>query len=118
MSSLKDALLKAGLKASSPQVLKKDKPKRHGPKNKVHTHQGHRTFCEVCNRTLPDVEHYNHRNPTVKANWICVQCADSHSISDNFRTTNQSEHSRQRIFRREYGPTKRFAAQGPKNSDK
>ncbi len=109
MSSLKDALLKAGLKASKPEVSKPKRPKHNGPK-KVHSHQGHRTFCEVCNRTLPDVEFYKHRNPTIKANWICVQCADTHSISDNFRTTNQSEHSRQRIFRREYGPTKRFPA--------
>lgn len=111
MSSLKDALLKAGLKASNPEVAKPKKEKQFQPKKKVHTHHGHRTFCEVCNRTLPDVEFYKHRNPTINANWICVQCADQHCISDDFRQTNQSEHSRQRIFRREYGRTKRFEAQ-------
>ncbi len=105
MSSLKDALVKAGLKSSKPQ---NDRPARSnvsGPPKKTHAHQQARTYCDVCDRTLPDVEHYKHRNPTVSANWICVGCADKNEIPDSTRTTAQSDSARKGMFRRYYGAT-------------
>ena len=111
MGSLKDALMKAGLKPSKSEN-ERPKPKRNKVIKKVHTHQQERNFCEVCNRTLPDVEMYKHRNPVVNASWICLQCADKNMISDDFRETNQSEYSRKGIFRREFGRTKRFSVTG------
>lgn len=124
MGSLKDALLKAGFKEEKKKAP--EKKTVHRPKEKqdtrptpppkakavalpqkMHSHQMHRNFCEACNRTLPDVEFYRHKNPTLNAQWICVQCADNYQIPDKFRETEQSDHSRQKIFRREYGPTLR-----------
>ena len=108
MGSLKDSLEKAGFRATKPIPEKKEKKASYQPKKKMHTHQGHRNFCEVCNRTFPDVECYNHTLPNVKAKWICVQCADRLGIPDNCRETKQSEYARKGIFRREYGRTKRY----------
>lgn len=72
-------------------------------------HQKHQTFCECCDKTMPDVERYDHGNPHLKAIWICCQCADTHTIPDTCRMTNQSEYARKGIFRREFGRTKRFS---------
>lgn len=103
MSSLKDALKNAGFTSSKTQN------ERGTTRGKVMTktekNQFSRNFCEVCERTLPDVERYKHRNPTVDAQWICVGCADLHMIEDRFRVTAQSDFSKSRRFKRFYGET-------------
>lgn len=112
MKSLKDALLKAGLKPTT-------EPKSQNAREKVSkkqmtetvVHQEQRNFCEVCDQVRPDVERYAHRNPTTEAEWICVRCADQLQIADKFRKTAQSETSIKRIFRREYGATENIAVQ-------
>ena len=113
MGSLKDALLKAGLKATTP-------PKAPTPVNApneravIHkkkitetiVHQEQRNFCEECQQVYPDVEFYVHRNPTTEAQWICVRCADRLKILDTCRMTAQSDTSLKRLFRREHGATR------------
>ena len=103
MSSLKDALLKAGL--SSTKVENERKTKYKKDKTKIEKHQEKRNFCEVCETTQPDVEHFKHRNARVDARWICVNCADKNEIHDKFRVTAQSDFNRQGRYQRFYGPT-------------
>ncbi len=107
--SLKDALLKVGLQPSQPQVIKKPQ-QRHVRQEtkKVHDHQKHQTTCELCQKFAPDVEYYEHRTPRIKAKWLCLVCADENSISDEYRTSQQSDESRRKTFRRQFGRTKRF----------
>lgn len=110
MSSLKDALLKAGIKPT-------EAPKKQNEREKIAkkhvteavAHQVQRNFCEACNQVRPDVELYKHRNPTTEAEWICVRCADQLQILDKFRQTAQSDTSIKKMFRREYGETIRIA---------
>jgi hypothetical protein len=106
MGSLKDALLKAGLK---PTTSPKEPNNRDNiPKKKITesiAHQVQRNFCEECTQVQPDVEFYQHQNPTTEALWICVRCADRLKIQDKFRRTAQSDTSIKKLFRREYGPT-------------
>ncbi len=111
MKSLKDALLKAGLKPT-PEVKKEDRKKENArekiAKKKITetvAHQIQRNYCEHCDQVKPDVEQYIHRNPTTDAEWICVRCADQLQITDHFRKTAQSETAIKKMFRREYGPT-------------
>lgn len=111
MKDLKAALLKAGLKQSKSENERERMPKKQAKKESV-SHQLARNFCEECNRTLPDVERYAHRNPTTKAQWICVQCADRLMISDDSRNSNQSDFAKNGTFRREFGHTKKFIAGG------
>lgn len=103
MSSLKDALKNAGFTSSKTQN------ERGNTRGKVMTksekNQFSRNFCEVCERTLPDVERYKHRNPTVDAQWICVGCADENMIEDRFRVTAQSDFAKSKRFKRFYGET-------------
>ncbi|MGB0454797.1 MAG: hypothetical protein ACPGJV_13895 [Bacteriovoracaceae bacterium] len=104
MSSLKDALKKAGFRSTKNE----NERERLGPKKNISKNvqnQRARTFCEVCERTLPDVERYKHRNPMTEAQWICVGCADRLMIEDRFRVTAQSDFSKKRMFRRYYGET-------------
>jgi hypothetical protein len=106
MGSLKDAMLKVGLKETA-------KPSANNQREKVAkkqltqevVHQEQRNFCEHCELIQPDVELYKHRNPTTDAEWICVRCADQLQIADTFRKTAQSDTSIRRMFRREYGAT-------------
>ncbi|MBF0206505.1 MAG: hypothetical protein HQK53_06415 [Oligoflexia bacterium] len=70
-------------------------------------HQRH-SFCDSCRKTLPDVEYYEHDIKNICGKWLCCLCADKLKIPDSFRQTNQSDFSKKRIFRREYGATKRF----------
>ena len=70
MSSMQEALKKAGVK-----VQEKPQKKKQFVRKKKHTHHfKHRTQCELCRKTYPDVEHYEHNNirlralPRVKAN--------------------------------------------------
>src|SRR5215471_15809896 len=102
MSSLKEALLKAGFTSSpKPQPVKKeDQVKNVNPPPKKTPHQSIRTFCEECKNILPDVELYNHRNPSIGGNWLCTDCADKNCLPDEIRKTAQSEASRRGIFKR------------------
>ncbi len=108
MSSLKDALLKAGLK-SSKNENDRQKRKNWVEVKKSVIHQEQRNYCEACESIQPDVERYKHRNPVVDAQWICVSCADKNMIDDKFRVTSQSDFSIKKIFRREFGQTNKEA---------
>lgn len=106
MGSLKDALLKSGLKATA--VAKSPNEREALKKKKVTqeiSHQVQRNYCEECNATQPDVELYHHKNPTTDAQWICVRCADRLKIADTCRQTAQSDTSIRKLFRREHGIT-------------
>jgi len=117
MGSLKDAMLKAGLKPTvEPKPAKKQNEREKVAKKHLTEtviHQVRRNFCEHCSQVCPDVEQYKHRNPTTDAEWICVRCADQLQILDKFRLTAQSETSIKKMFRREYGETLKIA--GPKD---
>ena len=118
MGSLKDAMLKAGLKETQ-------KPSVHNQREKIAKkkvteeviHQEQRNFCENCEQVRPDVERYKHRNPTTDAEWICIRCADQLQIADKFRLTAQSDTSIRKMFRREYGATESIPVTG-KSADK
>lgn len=102
--SLKEALLKAGLKSSKNE---NERTSIRGRKIKQsESHQKTRSYCEVCCNNLPDVELYKHRNPTIDAEWICLACADKNSIDDKFRKTAQSDVSKRGMFKRFFGATK------------
>jgi|GEM_PF-613239 len=108
--SLKDALLKAGLKATKSENERARKPKKEQLGSEKHQYS--RNFCEACNTTQPDVEKFDHRNRLIDAKWICSNCADKLEIVDDYRVTHQSQFAKQGKFRRQYGPTKKF----PKNN--
>jgi len=101
--SLKDALLKAGLKSTKVENTRQAKYK--SDKTKVEKHQEKRDFCEICEAIQPDVERFKHKNPRVDAQWICVNCADKNEIHDQFRVTHQSDFAKQGRYQRFYGPT-------------
>jgi RNase P subunit RPR2 len=106
MGSLKDALLKAGLKETvSPKAHNQREEIAKKKKTEAVVHQEQRNYCEECQQVLPDVELYHHRNPTTEAEWICVKCADRLKIPDTCRKTAQSDTSIKRMFRREHGAT-------------
>lgn len=106
MGSLKDALLKAGIKPT-PVAKSQNEREKIAKKQITETivHQEQRNFCEACDQVRPDVELYKHRNPTTDAEWICLKCADQLQILDIFRKTAQSDTSIKKMFRREYGAT-------------
>ncbi len=106
--SMKDALKKAGFKATKSENERDHKPKKL--ETKVEVHQKTRNFCEVCDLIQPDVERFQHKNPTIDAEWICSACADKEMILDEFRMTHQSNFAIQKRYRREYGPTKDFSS--------
>lgn len=106
MGSLKDQLLKAGLRPTpNPKTQNERKvvPKKKLAESVIHQKQ--RNFCEECQQTYPDVELYHHRNQTTDADWMCVRCADKLKIPDSTRQTAQSDTSIRKLFRREYGAT-------------
>lgn len=112
MASLKDALLKVGMKATEPVKKQNDREKiAKKDVSETVSHQIQRNFCENCNQVRPDVEFYKHRNPTTEAEWICVKCADQLHILDKFRQTAQSDTSIKMMFRREYGETIKIPVQ-------
>ena len=104
--SLKEALEKAGLKATGSENKRKRKPKRSGKPKAIEKHQRQRNFCDCCKKTAPDVEYYKHNNQSVDARWLCIKCADEKLISDDTRQTNQSDFAIKGTFRRQYGKTK------------
>jgi hypothetical protein len=107
MGTLKDALLKAGIKETAKPSAANQREKLSKSKvTEVVVHQEQRNYCEACEQVRPDVELYKHRNPTTEAEWICVRCADQLQIADTFRKTAQSDTSIKRMFRREYGATR------------
>ena len=123
--TLQQALLKAGLVKEKPKTSKPiakttphprpiSRPPQNPPQKKSvgfleHKHHHHlRTDCEACGKSSPDVEYYEHKSKRLDKYWLCVRCADSNSISDQFRQTVQSSHSKTGMFRREYGATKVF----------
>ena len=114
MGSLKDALLKAGLSSTKNENHRDSAKGRERKQSEKHQHA--RNFCEQCNSTQPDVERYKHRNPTTDAEWICVACADRLMIHDQFRVTQQSDFSKRKMFRREYGET--LDLSGPMKQEK
>jgi hypothetical protein len=114
--SLKDALLKAGLTATKGQNDRDFKPEK--VKTKTEKHQEHRNFCDVCELIHPDVERFKHKNPTIDAEWICLNCADKEEIDDRFRVTNQSEFAKTKRYRRFFGATKDFTSTEDKYSGK
>lgn len=105
--SLKDALLKAGLKSTKTENERAKKLKKE--KHKIEKHQEQRNFCEVCEFIQPDVERFRHRNPLIDAEWICVNCADKNQILDECRITNQSDSAKNGRYLRFYGPLKDFS---------
>jgi hypothetical protein len=107
MGSLKDQLLKAGLKPTqSPKAQNEREQIKKKQVTEAVIHQEQRNFCEECQMVRPDVELYYHRNPTTEAEWICVKCADRLKIADSFRQTAQSDTSIKKMFRREHGATR------------
>ncbi|MBF0493384.1 MAG: hypothetical protein HQM15_11480 [Deltaproteobacteria bacterium] len=118
-TTLQEALLKAGLAKSKSLPDQKDKKKtilKSGEQRPAQARFDNRedkapirTFCEACKRSGPDIELYEHQNRLISAKWICVRCADTHNIHDNTRQTHQSQHAKNGMFRREYGPTKVFS---------
>ena len=108
--SLADALKNAGLESSEKEYDKKSGKKKKKPANgntKKHDHHL-RTECELCRKSAPDVERYEHTNRSIDANWLCIPCADRLSISDECRQTNQSDFAMKKTFARQFGRTKQF----------
>jgi hypothetical protein len=98
MSSLKEALLKVGIKPINQENIRKK------PQTKKEGHQQFRNFCEHCSNICPDVEKYNHSNRLLeKKFWLCIKCADDFKVLDEQRMTNQSESARKGLFRRYFG---------------
>ena len=62
MSSMKDALIKAGFTPKKGEN-EREKRKQWDKVKKSVIHQEQRNFCEVCESIQPDVEHYKHRKP-------------------------------------------------------
>ena len=104
MSSLKDALQKAGFVATKKENERAKRPKKEV--SQAQTHQEQRNFCDHCKNLYPDVEFYSHRNRSIEAQWLCLKCADYNQILDDFRTTAQSDYSIKNVFLRRYGHTR------------
>jgi hypothetical protein len=117
MSSMKDALMKAGFKPKEKQNERQQRARWETVKKSV-VHQEQRNYCEVCDSVQPDVERYNHRNPIITSNWICVSCADKNMIDDKFRVTAQSDFSIKKLFKREYGMTAKDVTSNSRTSNK
>lgn len=110
MDQLKQALINAGVvtKDKQKELRRENAKERHIKKQRrtAHEHQL-RIVCELCTKTSPDVEYYEHRNRVVGDHkWLCMRCADDHQIDDNLRQTAQSQDSKTGLFRRQYGRTK------------
>lgn len=112
--SLKDALLNVGLRST--KTANEREAVKGRPAKKSEVHQRARTFCEICERDLPDVERYRH--PSVTAEWICIACADRNMIDDKFRRSHQSEMADKKMFKRFYGATRAASEfSGPRGQD-
>lgn len=108
-NSLQDALEKAGLKSRKPDNERKRNPKSIERPQVIEKHQQQRNLCDCCQKTAPDVEYYQHNNSSIRANWLCIICADKYFIPDEVRQSNQSDFAMRGTFRRRYGRTKKFS---------
>jgi hypothetical protein len=108
MSSLKQALQKAGFASTDQNKIVERQIKKAPPKNAGvdADAQSMRNQCENCQKFTSDVEHYMHRHRLVKGYWLCLKCVDANCISDDVRDTAQSTQARSGRFLREYGHTK------------
>ena len=72
MGSLRDALIKAG--AVSKKDLEREKVRKQHTKTSSKIHKDHlRIVCDVCGKTAPDVERYQHRNRLIEGKeWLCL----------------------------------------------
>lgn len=109
VGSLGDAFKKAGIQSSESEYDKKTgkKKSQDGNKSKFHDHH-FRTECELCRKSAPDIERYDHTNKSIDATWLCIPCADRLQIADSCRQTAQSDFSMRKMFARQYGRTKKF----------
>ncbi|HQH81057.1 MAG TPA: hypothetical protein PK599_06675, partial [bacterium] len=83
--------------------------KRHLSKSAKIRDDQIRIVCEVCGKTAPDVEQYQHKNRLIQGKeWICIPCADEYCIDDQCRLTQQSSQAKSKMFIRQYGRTKKF----------
>lgn len=107
MSSMKQALQKAGFSSTDQNKVVERRPTKAPQKGAgVEAEaQSMRNQCELCSKFTSDVEHYQHNNRLVVKQWLCLKCADTHKISDDLRTTAQSTQARSGRFLREYGHT-------------
>lgn len=111
MKTLRDALLKAGAvtKETRLEIEKQKVHARHRETGKQVKKDQIQIVCEVCDKSAPDVERYEHNNRRIYGKkWLCIQCADEYEISDDCRQTNQSTQAKGNLFIRRYGRTKRF----------
>lgn len=110
MNQIKQALLKAGLvsKEKKKEMRRESATERHIKKQRKVAHEHHlRIVCELCHKTSPDVEYYEHHNKKVgDPKWLCLRCADDNQIDDSCRQTAQSSDARTKLFIRQYGRTK------------
>lgn len=108
---MKQALLNAGIVTREKlKDIEREKVKaRHLRKGGRVREDQIRIVCEACEKSAPDVERYVHRNRLIEGKeWLCLRCADEYQISDEFRTTAQSTQSKQGLFIRQYGRTKKI----------
>lgn len=110
MSSFKNALQKLGFSSTDQLKVVERKPTKAPPPKQLQgvESQAHamRNQCEYCQKFTSDVEHYQHNNRLVVKQWLCLKCADSNKINDDFRDTAQSTQALAGRFLREYGHTK------------
>lgn len=109
--SLKDQLMEAGFRSNKMENHRESAKGRE--RKQAEKHQTTRNFCEHCSLIQPDVERYKHRMPTTEAEWICLGCADKLMIEDRFRVTQQSDVSKNNMFKRYFGATKDFSKEDP-----
>ena len=108
---MKQALIDAGLVSKEKlKDLEREKIRKRHVKSGRKMREDHlRIVCEACGKSAPDVERYNHKNRMIQdKEWLCLKCADQYQILDDFRISNQSSQAKQKMFIRQYGPTKKF----------
>lgn len=113
MEQMKKALQKAGFFTTEQQKVK-ERPRKNVQLDAERKGHEIRSQCDHCEEFKPNVEMYDHRNRAIEARWLCVKCADTNNISDDFRSTTQSPDSRSGTFNRQYGHTRKtLSEKGP-----
>lgn len=114
MDQLKKALQKAGIFSSEQEKKVSERKRKNVKLDKEREGHEIRNQCDLCSEFKTTVEFYEHKNRAVGVKWLCVKCADTNNISDDFRTTAQSPDSRSGMFMRSYGHTrKNLSEKGP-----
>lgn len=112
MEQMKQALINAGVVSKEKLRLdvEKEKVRKRHTKDDPKMHKDQiRIVCDVCGKSAPDVEQYKHNHRLIAGKeWLCLMCADEHCIDDTCRISDQSSQAKQKMFRRQYGRTKRF----------